>query len=146
MVFAVAMIDRLTLFALAGLLSLGSASCADGVAPDQPAAFACKCPADKPCPPEVCDVQIEISTKTCQGKVGKVEVLIGDQLDPEPVTFGSPRRTCATIGRGQVQKLHVRSDTTWQWIEDLACPPAGPGDTQGVTVVRVLNCQTTATP
>ena len=127
-------------------LGLPLVQCADGITPDQPATFACKCPADKPCPTEVCDVQIEISQKTCAGKVAKVEVLIGDKLDPEPVTFGTPRRTCATIGRGQVQKLHVRSDTTWQWIEDLACPPAGPSDTQGVTVVRVLNCTTSTSP
>ena len=124
------------------LVTLFGQSCVDAVAPDKVAELTCKCDSPKACPADVCDLQLEISEKTCTGKVTKIEVLLGDQLEPGVVQIGSPRRTCATIPRGGVLKLNARSDTTWQWIEDIQCPPAGPGDTQGVTVVRVLNCQT----
>jgi len=137
---------RHPLAAAAALVAAFVSSCVDGVAPDKPAAFACKCAADKPCPADVCDLQIELSTKTCAGKVNKVEVLLDDQLEPGVVEYGAPRRTCATIPRGGVKKLYARSDTAWQWIEDIQCPPAGPADSQGVTVVRVLNCSTSAQP
>ena len=125
---------------IAATLLLGATGCVDAVAPDKVADITCKCEPGKACPAEVCDIQVEISENTCAGKVTKVEMLLGNQLEPGVVTLGSPRRTCATIPRGSVQKLYARSDTSWQWIEDIQCPPAGPGDTQGVTVVRVLNC------
>lgn len=133
--------SRCRLLALVLLAFLG-ASCIDGVPVDKVPAVVCKCEAGKPCPVDVCDLQVEISQKSCTGKVAKVEVLLGGQLEPAIVQIGSPRRTCATIERGKVLPLHARSDTSWQWIEDIACPPAGPSDSQGVTVVRVLNCTT----
>lgn len=117
-------------------------SCVDGVVPDSPKAPTCKCAPPALCPVDVCDLQIELSPKTCTGKVGNVEVLMGDELEPALFTVGTPQRTCGTIPRGATRKLYARSDTTWQWIEEIACPPAAAGDKQGVTVVRVLNCAT----
>lgn len=117
-------------------------SCVDAVVPDTPKAPTCKCAPPALCPADVCDLQIELSSKTCTDKVGKVEVMMGDELEPALFTVGTPQRTCGTIPRGGTRKLYARSDTSWQWIEEIACPPAAAGDKQGVTVVRVLNCAT----
>lgn len=124
----------------AGLAALSG--CVDAMPPDTAAAPVCKCAPPALCPADVCDLQIELSPKTCTGVVSKVEVLLGDALEPEAFVLGSPRRTCGTIKRGQSVKMYARSDTTWQWVEEVACPPAAAGDQNGVTVVRLLNCAT----
>lgn len=125
---------------VAGLWICAAVGCADAVPTDPVPAVTCKCEAGKPCPVNACDLQIELSQASCAGKVSKVEILLGDQLEPQPVLLGTPRRLCAGMNRGQVLPMRARSDTSWQWNEDIACPPASPDDTQGVTVVRVLNC------
>ena len=121
-------------------------SCVDAVVRDAPKSPTCKCAPPALCPVDVCDLQIELSTKTCADKVSKVEVMLGDELEPNLFTVGTPQRTCGTLPRGATRKLYARSDTSWQWIEEIACPPAAAGDKQGVTVVRVLNCATSPKP
>lgn len=121
-------------------LTLALAGCVDGVAPAAPKSPICKCAPPAACPANVCDLQIDVSAKTCSGQVSKVEVLIGDELEPEVFEVGTPRRSCATMARGATVSLRARSDTTWQWVEDVVCPAAAMGDVQGPTVVRVLNC------
>ncbi len=129
------------LLALAAGLAMLT-GCVDAVEPDSPKSPTCKCAPPALCPADVCDLQVELSTKTCSGKVTKVEVMMGDELEPALFSVGIPQRTCGTIPRGATRKLYARSDTSWQWIEEIACPPAAAGDKQGVTVVRVLNCAT----
>ncbi len=115
--------------------------CVAGVPVDSPkVASACQCSPPQPCPTSVCDVQIDVSAKTCGGEVSEVEVLIGDELEPVAFVPGEPKRTCATIPRGSTRMLRARADSRWQWQEEVACPPAAAGDTIGPTVVRVLNC------
>lgn len=137
--------------AAAGLLALSCAlallwGCADGVPLAAVKTPTCKCAPPAPCPTNVCDLQIEVSAKTCTGQVSKVEVLVGDELEPEVFTLGNARRTCATVPRGATVALHARSDTTWQWVEDVVCPASAAGDSQGPTVVRVLNCSVAPKP
>ncbi len=114
--------------------------CQTGVAPGAPKTPTCQCSATDPCPTSRCDLQIELSAATCGGQAATVEVMVGDELEPETYAVGKPRRSCATLARGATALLQARSNTTWQWAEEVICPAASPGDTQGPTIVRVLNC------
>lgn len=105
----------------------------------------CACP-DGVCPPSVCDLQIEVSADTCGGKVARVQLMLGDQLDPQIWQPGVPQRTCATIPRGSALKLAARADTQWQWSETLSCPALAAGDAKGPTLLRKLQCIETAAP
>ncbi len=105
----------------------------------------CACP-DGVCPPSVCDLQIEVSADTCGGKVTRVQLMLGDQLDPKTWSLGVPQRTCATIPRGSALKLAARADTQWQWSETLACPALVAGDAKGPTLLRKLQCVESAAP
>lgn len=128
------------------LSAVMASACVDGVAVDNPKlAGACQCSPPAPCPTNVCDLQIEVSAKSCSGDVTEVEVMIGDELEPATFAPGVPRRTCATLPRGATRTLRARANTRWQWVEQVACPPAAADDTVGPTVIRVLNC-TAATP
>lgn len=128
---------------LALVAALPGLGCVDAVVPETAPAPICKCAPPALCPADLCDLQIELSPKTCTGVVSKVEVLLGDSLEPETFALGTPRRSCGTIKRGETVKMYARSDASWQWVEEIACPPAAPGDQTGVTVVRLLNCATT---
>ncbi len=125
--------------ALAVAASLG---CQTGTPPDAPKAPTCQCSANEPCPTSRCDLQIELSSATCKGQADYAEVLIGGELEPDRYDLGKPRRSCATLARGATAMLQARSNTTWQWAEEVVCPAAAPGDVQGPTIVRVLNCTT----
>ncbi len=100
----------------------------------------CLC-ADATCPTAVCDLRVEVDPKTCAGKVGEVEILIGEQLEQRVWSPGDNERTCSTIPRGASAKLFARADTDWQWRETVACPaPDGAVETEGPTIVRILHC------
>lgn len=104
-----------------------------------PLAADCAC-ADGACPVAVCDVSIEVEAATCASEVDKVEILIGDTLEPAIFVPGQLGRTCATIPRGGKAWLRARADKAWSWEEELTCPAAAPGETSGPTIARVLHC------
>ena len=122
-------------------VALTALRCADAPVPLDPLPTpTCKCQPPAPCPKDVCDVQIDVAKVTCATEVGRVEVMIGTTLEPATFFPGEARRTCATIPRGTQARLVARADTLWQWVEQVACPPASAADTAGVTLVRVLSC------
>ena len=122
------------------LLALGlCAGCAQGTRLDAVRIGPCACQAAS-CPTSVCDLQIEVSKQTCGGHVQQVEVLLGEQLEADAYLPGVPRRTCATIPRGQTLRMSARADSNWQWIEDIHCPATLDGETVGPTLQRILDC------
>jgi hypothetical protein len=117
-----------------------TAACAEAPPPpDAAPVVECKCNAQG-CPREVCDVQILVAKDSCAAQVGMVEVMIGLALETKTWQPGVAQRTCATIPRGTQKRLHARADSSWQWVEDVACPAASAADTQGLTINRLLAC------
>ncbi len=143
------------LFALAVVLA-GLTACE--AAPPPPAdapLLRCLCEAPAACPPDVCDVQIELAQASCTGQIGDVELMLGNQLDPKVFHVGKAQRTCATIARGTSLQLWARANRAkgagsqvpdWQWVEDVACPARAPQDVTGPTIARVLQCSETTAP
>lgn len=131
----------MTLSTWAWLLAWVAVACGSEAVPLGPVPTpTCKCQPPAACPKDVCDVQVDISTATCATEVGRVEVMVGTTLEPGTFRPGEPRRTCATIARGTQARVVARADTAWQWVEQVACPPASAADTVGVTLVRVFSC------
>lgn len=135
----------------AGLLAaFGSlvclAACADDVPLDPLPAVACRCDASG-CPKDVCGLQVEVLAASCRAEhVEVVELLLGDQLEPEPFRTGEARRACVSLPRGSVRKMHARADAGWQWIENVSCPAATADETRGPILSLPLNCTTGAGP
>ena len=112
---------------------------AEAVAIDEPAQPTCACKPD--CPVDVCDLQIEIDKVSCAGKVNVVEILIGGVLEPGVWVPGQPKRTCATVARGEVFHVTARADTSWLWSPQVTCPnQSEPNAANGTTIARVLQC------
>lgn len=96
---------------------------------------------DGACPPQVCDVQIELEAATCGRSVELVEVLVNGKLEPGLWRPGQRLRTCATVARGAAATLDARSDGSWRWQHEVSCPPLQQGEAAGYTIVRVLHCK-----
>lgn len=141
--------------ALAAVLA-GLAACdAAPPSPRDAPALACVCRAPAACPAEVCDVEIELAQATCAGQIGDVELMLGNQLDPQVFHVGQAQRTCATIARGSSLKLWARANRPkgaasqvpdWQWVEEIGCPARAPQDVTGPTIARVLQCSEATAP
>jgi len=105
---------------------------------------ACRAGDEQKCPIDRCDVEITVSQETCAPEVGKVEVLVGDQLEPFDWAPGVAQRTCATIPAGSTATIYARADSPWVWTLALPCakPTGTPPPAVGKTIPIVLNCKT----
>lgn len=138
--------DLLRRLFLVGVAVGGLVACADSVALDPLPEIVCRCDASS-CPKDVCGLHVEVLAASCAAEgVVQVELLLGDQLDPQPFRTGEPRRACVSLPRGSVRKMHARADAGWQWIENVTCPAATPEETSGPVLTLPLNCSSGATP
>ena len=91
------------------------------------------------CPATHCGVRVTVDKSSCDGKVAKVEVMVGETLEPKVWRVGEPRLTCAAIAAGEEAVVQARADTPWKWKSlPLKCAK----DSAGSAIEHVLECKT----
>ena len=91
------------------------------------------------CPSTHCGLRILVDDATCNGKVGKVEVFIGDTLETTAWKVGAPRLACRALAVGEKAIVYARADTPWMWQSPpLECAAAQ----AGAAIDHVLECKT----
>ena len=104
-----------------------------------PLATDCRCEGEV-CPVDVCGVRLTVEAESCEGKVGAVEIMLGETLEPHVWRPGDTVTACASIGRGQAVTMHARADKGWKWTEEVFCPDPEAGQTVGPAITRILHC------
>ncbi|GEM_PF-2953461 len=91
------------------------------------------------CPATHCGVRVTVDKASCDGKVNKVEVMVGETLEPKVWRVGEPQLACAAIEAGKEAIVQARADSPWKWKSlPLTCAQ----DSAGSAIEHVLECKT----
>ncbi len=121
------------------LLSAGGCAVESPTLEPLPLATDCRCEGEV-CPIDVCGVRLTVEAESCQGKVGAVEIMLGETLEPHVWQPGDTVTACASIARGKAVTMQARADKGWKWTEEVFCPDPEAGQTVGPTITRILHC------
>ncbi len=128
--------------AIAAALMVGGCASEPVALDEAKAPGTCPCTETKggdPCPQTHCGLRILVDSATCKDKLTRVEIMIGDTLEPEPWKLGAARMACRGLAGGDKAVVYARADTPWMWqSEPLECVASQAGK----AIDHVLECKT----